>query len=65
MKPTMSAINAIPPTADPAIIGVVSWLLEDVIEVVVAGGVEVCGEVGVEVCGEVGVEVKAAAEYPR
>lgn len=61
----MSAINAIPPTVDPAIIEVVSWLLEDEIGVVVAGRVEVCGEVGVEVGVEIGVEVKVAKEYPR
>lgn len=59
MKPpvTMSAANAIPPTVDPAIIGVLSWLLEEEIGGVVAGAVEVRSEVGVEVSDEVGVEV--------
>jgi hypothetical protein len=39
---TMIAINAIPPTVEPAIMGVESWVLEDEAGVLVDGGGEVC-----------------------
>lgn len=53
----MSAMNAIPPTVEPAIMGVESWFLEDEVTVLVDGGGEVC----VVVC----VGVESAAESPH